>query len=86
MFALHHAIEGLDPVTAKSLLEDGAEVNASDPDMGGATALHLAVDIECEDSGRRFDEGERGTETGVALNREWCNAVPRVMSIERIKR
>lgn len=58
MLALHHAIEGMDDTTAKYLLQQGAEVNASDPDMGGATALHLAVDIECEDSCRRFDEGD----------------------------
>ena len=58
MLALHQAIERMDADTAKSLLEQGANVNARDPEVGMATALHLAVDIECEDACRRFEGGD----------------------------
>lgn len=58
MLALHHAVEQMDLETARSLLEQGEHVDAKDPAVGMATALHLAVDIECEDACRRFDEGD----------------------------
>lgn len=58
MLALHQAIEHMDIEAARSLLEQGANVNARDPEAGMATALHLAVDIECEDACRRSDSGD----------------------------
>ena len=58
MLALHQAVEQMDIGAAKTLLEQGAEVNARDPEFGMATALHLAVDIECEDACRRSDRGD----------------------------
>jgi ankyrin repeat protein len=58
MFALSQAIENMDLASAKSLLEQGANVHARDPAVGMATALHLAVDIESEDACRRFDAGD----------------------------
>jgi ankyrin repeat protein len=58
MFDLHQAIEKMDINAARSLLEQGANVNARDPEVGMATALHLAVDIECEDACRRSDSSD----------------------------
>jgi ankyrin repeat protein len=58
MFALHQAVERMDIHATRSLLEQGASVNAKDPEVGMATALHIAVDIECEDACRRSDSGD----------------------------
>lgn len=40
------------------LIESGAEVNLPDPELGGCYPLQLSVDIECEDSCRRYEMGD----------------------------
>ncbi|MGK5066041.1 ankyrin repeat domain-containing protein [Janthinobacterium sp. RT4P48] len=69
MFALHAAIEQMDIKAARSLLEQGANVNARDPEVGMATALHIAVDIECEDACRRYDSGDADASPVPALTK-----------------
>lgn len=69
MLALHHAIEQMDIMAARFLLEQGANVNARDPEVGMATALHLAVGIECEDACRRYDSGDDDASPVPALTK-----------------
>lgn len=58
MLVLHRTIENMDIEATRSLLQQGEDANARDPAVGMATALHLAVDIECEDACRRCDDGD----------------------------
>lgn len=58
MLPLHAAIENFDLLAVRALLESGVDPNAVDPSIGSMRALNLAVDIECEDSCRRYDAGE----------------------------
>ena len=59
MLRLHHTIEEMDEHAVSALLQEGADPNQPDPEIGGFRPLHLAVDIECEDSCRRYDAGEK---------------------------
>ena len=58
MNALHLAAEHLDGEAIQRLLADGADPNVREPELGGFTALHVAVDSECEDSCYRYDMGD----------------------------
>lgn len=58
MNALHIAAELLDVETISRLLSEGADPDERDPELGGFTALHVAIDSECEDSCYRYDMGE----------------------------
>jgi ankyrin repeat protein len=56
--SLHFAVENMDFDLAVQLLDAGADPNFSDPEWSDVRPLHLAVDIECEDSCRREDDGD----------------------------
>jgi hypothetical protein len=58
MLPLHLAIEHMDEPRIVQLLDDLTDPNQPDPELGGFRPLHLAVDIECEDSCRRYDSGD----------------------------
>lgn len=58
MLPLHDAIDNMNADGIRSLLEAGADPNEPDPEIDGFRPLHLALDIECEDSCRRFDLGD----------------------------
>jgi ankyrin repeat protein len=58
MLPLHLAIEHMDEPKIAALLDQAADFNQADPDIGGFRPLHLSVDIECEDSCRRYDGGD----------------------------
>ncbi len=58
MLPLSAAIENFDEHAVAALIDSGAEVNLPDPDLGGCYPLQLSVDIECEDSCRRYDMGD----------------------------
>jgi hypothetical protein len=52
-----------------SLIASGADVNRPEPDLGGCYPLQHSVDIECEDSCRRYDAGELQAVPRVAITR-----------------
>jgi ankyrin repeat protein len=56
--SLHFAVESMDFDLAVQLLDAGADPNFSDPEWNHVRPLHLAVDIECEESCRREDHGD----------------------------
>ena len=69
MLPIHEAIEHMDEEELIILLEQGANPNAQEPELGGFTPLHLAVDIECEDACSRYDRGELGAQPLARLSR-----------------
>jgi len=69
MLPIHKAIEQMDEEMLITLLERGANPNEHDPELGGFTALHLAVDIECEEACLRYDRGELGAHPQARLSR-----------------
>lgn len=52
----------MDYESVKRLLASGADVNEPDADFAGARPLHISIDIECEESCRRYDLGEADAE------------------------
>jgi len=58
MSPLNLAIERLDESAVASLLASGADANRPEPELGGFYPLQHAVDIECEESCRRYDMGD----------------------------
>ncbi|MFZ6756024.1 ankyrin repeat domain-containing protein [Undibacterium sp. Ji50W] len=69
MHPLHQAIESMDYDSVKCLLEAGADPNVPDAEFGGARPLHLSIDIECEESCRRYDKGEFGAVPSASISR-----------------
>ena len=67
MLPLQAAIEHMDEQLVSLLLVRGADPNQPDPECGGFRPLHLSVDIECEDSCRRFDVGEKEAQPHTRL-------------------
>lgn len=59
MLPLQHAIEHMDERAVIALLQSGADPNQPDPELGNFRPLHLAIDVECEDSCRRYDAGDK---------------------------
>lgn len=59
MSPLNMAIENLDEEAVQALIASGVDVNRPEPDLGGCHPLQHSVDIECEDSCRRYDAGDR---------------------------
>jgi len=51
------------------LLSAGADPNAPDAELGGFRPLHLAVDIECEDSCYRYDMGDVSASPKATVSR-----------------
>ena len=58
MSPLNTAIENFDEEAVQALIASGADVNRPEPDLGGCYPLQHSVDIECEDSCRRYDAGD----------------------------
>ena len=69
MLPLHHAIEHTDERAVTALLQAGADTNQPDPELGGFRPLHLAVDVECEDSCRRYDNGDHEARPQATITR-----------------
>lgn len=69
MLPLHHAIEHMNEVLVRELLHSGADPNAPDPELGGFRPLHIAVDIECEDSCYRYDMGNLNASPETVITR-----------------
>ena len=58
MSPLNSAIENFDGQAVAALIASGADVNRPEPEMGGCYPLQHSVDIECENSCRRYDDGD----------------------------
>lgn len=96
MLPLHHAIEHMDERAVVALLQEGADPNQPDPELDGFRPLHLSIDIECEDSCRRYDAGDEEAVPRAAITRLLVNAganpnlldgngkTPRTMAFERM--
>lgn len=69
MLPLHVAVEHMDEQTIRALLHSGADPNAPDPELGGFRPLHLAVDVECENSCYRYDMGEVAASPRATITR-----------------
>jgi ankyrin repeat protein len=59
----------MDEHAVSALLQEGADPNQQDPELGGFRPLHLAVDIECEESCRRYDAGDEAARPRARLTR-----------------
>lgn len=55
---LHKSVESMDSARVNELVAQGVDVNQIDIGLGGFTALHLAIDIECELACRENDFGQ----------------------------
>jgi len=68
---LSHSAQCIAPY---ELLGEGADPNQPDPDFGGFRPLHLAVDIECENSCRRYDAGDENARPKAIITTLLLNA------------
>ncbi len=69
MLPLHQAIEQMDEQKVAALLQAGADPNQPDPELAGFMPLHLALDIESEDSCNRYDMGDKEARPRASLTR-----------------
>lgn len=69
MLPLHLAVEHMNEAAIRELLGAGADPNAPDPELGGFRPLHVAVDIECEDSCYRYDMGDASAAPKATVSR-----------------
>jgi len=69
MLPLHLAVEHMNEAALRELLDAGADPNVPDPEVGGFRPLHVAVDIECEDSCCRYDMGDVSASPKATVSR-----------------
>jgi hypothetical protein len=69
MLRLHDAIEYMHEHAVSALLQEDADPSQQDPEIGGFRPLHLALDVECEESFRRCDAGEEAARPKARLSR-----------------
>jgi hypothetical protein len=69
MSPLNLAIEHFDERAVASLLASGADANRPEPELGGCSPLQHAVDIECEESCRRYDMGDPEAKPRATITR-----------------